>query len=52
VKNGGHEGHQIRHATSGGKDRGNLDRMVDVWRGADILAALRTVLVSRELQRS
>ena len=26
--------------------------MVDVWRGADILASLRTVFVSRELQRS
>jgi hypothetical protein len=51
VKNGGHEGHQIRHATSGGKDGGNLDRMVDVWRRIDILASLCAMLVSRELQR-
>jgi hypothetical protein len=50
VKDGRHEGHHVRYPTASGQDRGHLDRMVDVGRGADILAPLRTVLASRELQ--
>ena len=51
VKNGSQQRRQVCHATYSGKERGDLDRVVDVGRGVDILAPLSTVLVSSKPQR-
>ena len=41
---------QIRDAASSREDRCDLDGMVDVWRGVNVLAPLMAVLGCRELK--
>jgi hypothetical protein len=50
MKHCSRQGNQIRDAASSREDRCDLDGMVDVWRGVDILAPLMAVLGCRELK--
>ncbi len=50
VKNGRYQCCEVCHAALCGQQRGDLYRMIDVWRSIDVLAPLGTVLMSRELE--